>query len=102
MEVERGSNVKSFFAATIVVICVGGTVSAADSQLVGLMMPDAKVLAGMNIAQVRNSPYGQYLLTQIPLGRPELQQFVQSTGFDPIRDLTEMVAASAGEPGDKS
>src|SRR5689334_7673993 len=101
MKVERGGNVKSFFAAIIVITCVSGTVSAADGQLVGLMMPDAKVLAGMNIAQVRTSPYGQYLLAQIPLGHPEFQQFVQATGFDPIRDLTEVVAASSGVPGDK-
>ena len=93
---------KSFFAAIIVVICISGTVSAADSQLVGLMMPNAQVLAGMNVMQVRNSPYGQYLLAQIPLTHPQFQQFVQATGFDPLRDITEVLAASAGVPGDKS
>jgi hypothetical protein len=93
---------KRFFAAAIVVISVSGTISAADRQLLGLMMPDAKVLAGVNIAQVRNSPYGTFLLSQSPLSQPDFQKFVQATGFDPLRDLTEIVAATPGVPGDKS
>src|SRR5436190_11248687 len=93
---------RKFFAATIFVITISGTISAADRQLLGLMMPDAKVLAGMNVTQVRNSPYGQYLLLQGPFNQPHFQQFVQATGFDPLRDLTGLVAATPGMPGDKS
>src|SRR5437879_3625710 len=93
---------KRFFAVAIVVICVSGTISAADRQLLGLMMPDAKVLSGMNVTQVRNSPYGLYLLQQGPFSQPQFQQFVQATGFDPLRDITEVVAATPGMPGDKS
>ena len=89
---------KRFFAAAVVVICVSGTMSAADKQLLGMMMPDAKVLAGMNVLQVRTSPYGQYLLSQGPFSEPQFQQFVQATGFDPLRDLTELVAATPGLP----
>jgi hypothetical protein len=86
---------KRFLAVSVVLICVSGMLSAADPQLVGLMMPDAKVLAGVNIVQAKASPYGQYLLSQIPLADPNFQQFVQATGFDPNRDITEIVAASA-------
>jgi hypothetical protein len=93
---------KSFFAATLVVICVSGTVTAADRQLVGLMMPDAKVLGGVNVAQVRSSPFGAYLLAQFPITHPQFQQFVDATGFNPLLDITEVVAASLGVPGDKS
>jgi hypothetical protein len=93
---------KKLFVAAMVVICVSGTISAADRQLLGLMMPDAKVLAGMNVVQVRTSPYGQYLLSQGPFSQPQFQQFVQATGFDPLRDVTEVVAATSGNPGDKS
>ena len=89
---------KRFFAALVVVICVSGTISAADKQLLGLMMPDAKVLAGMNVMQVRTSPYGQYLLSQGPFSQPQFQQFIQATGFDPLRDITELVAATPGLP----
>jgi hypothetical protein len=87
---------KRFFAVAIVVFCVSGTISAADKQLLGLMMPDAKVLAGMNVTQVRNSPYGAYLLSQGPFNHPEFQQFVQAAGFDPLRDISELVAAATG------
>jgi len=86
---------KRFLAVSVVLICVSGVLSAADPQLVGLMMPDAKVLAGVHIVQAKASPYGQYLLSQIPLADPNFQQFVQATGFDPTRDITEIVAASA-------
>jgi hypothetical protein len=73
--------------------------AAADKQLLGLMMPDAKVLAGVNVLQARNSPYGQFLLSQIPVGDAHFQQFVRDTGFDPTRDVTEIVAASADVQG---
>jgi hypothetical protein len=93
---------KRFFTAAIFVISVSRVMSAADRQLLGMMMPDAKVLGGMNIVQVRNSPYGQYLLLQGPFNQPEFQKFVAATGFDPLRDVTEVVAATPGMPGDKS
>ena len=44
---------KRFFAVAIVVICVSGTISAADRQLLGLMMPDAKVLAVLPANRLR-------------------------------------------------
>jgi hypothetical protein len=93
---------KRFFAAAIIVICVSGVVSAADKQLLGFMMPDAKVLGGMNVTQVLASPYGQYLLSKVPMGQPDFQNFVIATGFDPFHNISEVVAASAGNPGDKS
>jgi hypothetical protein len=86
---------KRFLAGIAVLVCASGMLSAADRQLVGLMMPDAKVLAGANVVQLRGSPYGMYLLTQAPMNDPKFQQFVQSTGFDPTRDITEIVAASS-------
>ena len=86
---------KRFLAGIAVLVCASGMLPAADRQLVGLMMPDAKLLAGASVAQLRNSPYGLYLLTQGPMNDPNFQQFVQATGFDPTRDVTEIVAASA-------
>jgi hypothetical protein len=56
----------------------------------------------MNVPQVRTSPYGMYLLSHGPFNEPGFQQFVQATGFDPLRDITEVVAASTGVPGDRS
>ena len=75
-------------------VCAGSLASAADKQLLGLMMPDAKILAGANVVQLRNSPYGQFALSQVPLSDAHFQQFLAATGFDPTRDITEIVAAA--------
>ena len=68
----------------------------ADPQLLGLMMPDARVLAGLQVADSQSTPFGKFLLKQIPADAG-LDNFVAATGFDPRQDLNEIVAASAGE-----
>src|SRR5690242_12719023 len=80
----------------VLLICFAATLPAVDKQLVGLMMPDAKILAGVNATQILTSPYGQYLVRQVPTGEADFQQFVLATGFDPTRNITEIVAASNG------
>ena len=67
---------------------------AADSSLLSLMMPDAKVIAGMQVESTKNSPFGRYLLTHFQPSDPSFQDFVSQTGFDPRRDVTEVVMAS--------
>jgi hypothetical protein len=69
---------------------------AADPQLVGLMMPDAKVIAGFQLADSQSTPFGRFLIKQIPADAG-LDNFVSATGFDPRQDLREIVAASAAE-----
>jgi hypothetical protein len=67
---------------------------AADPGLLKLVMPDAKVLAGMQVAQAKISPFGQYVLGRMQPDDPGFQNFINSTGFDPRTDLTEIVIAS--------
>lgn len=67
---------------------------AADPQLLNLVMPDAKVLAGVNVDQAKTSAFGQYVLSQIPSGDQELQKLTALTGFDPTRDVHELLVAS--------
>jgi len=69
--------------------------AAADPALLNLVMPDAKVVAGFQVAQAQVSPLGQYLLSQIP-ANADFDKMIAATGFDPRRDLQEIVAASAG------
>src|SRR6266849_5762912 len=40
--------------------------AAVDPGLLDLVMPDAQVLAGMQVQRSLASPFGQYFLTQIP------------------------------------
>ncbi len=70
------------------------TAMAADPSLLGLVMPDAKVVTGIEVSQSQSSPFGQYVLSQIQLGAP-FDKFTAATGFDPRRDLQEVIAATA-------
>ncbi|MES1258776.1 MAG: hypothetical protein ABUS51_10105 [Acidobacteriota bacterium] len=71
---------------------------AADTQLLNLVMPDAQVMAGVNVTTAKISPFGQYLLSQIGANDTGLQDFIAKTGFDPRQDVTEILAASSGNP----
>lgn len=69
---------------------------AADSQLLNLVMPDAVVVAGANVAQAKTSAFGQYVLLQIQSQGLEFQKLIAATGFDPTQDVSETLAASNG------
>ena len=45
-----------------------GLLPAADPRLISLLMPDAKVVAGINMDQARNSPLGQFMLSHMQNG----------------------------------
>jgi hypothetical protein len=77
---------------------IAGTslVSAADPQLLNLVMPNAQVVAGVNVDSAKTSAFGQYVVGQIQSQDPNLQQLVSQTGFDPTQDLDELLMASAG------
>lgn len=73
------------------------TLPAADPTLLNMIMPDAKVLAGVNISKAETSPFGQYILRSLPADNG-FQQFVTTSGFDPRTDLQEILAASNATP----
>jgi hypothetical protein len=70
---------------------------AADPDMLKLVMPDAKVIAGVNVVQARNSPFGQYLLSQTTGKDADLDKLSALVGFDPRRDITELLMASSGD-----
>jgi hypothetical protein len=77
------------------ILAAAATASAAiDPVLLNLVMPDAKILSGINVAQSVASPFGQYVLSQMQPGDPGFQKFVLSTGVDPTRDVREVLAAT--------
>ena len=78
------------------------TARAADSQLLSLVMPDAKVVAGVNVDQAKASPFGLYVLTQMQSGNSGMQDLITLTGFDPTRDVHELLAASSSTLKDKT
>jgi hypothetical protein len=69
---------------------------AADVTLLDLAMPDARLLSGIRVAQIRSSPFGQYLFARFQAEGQHFENFVRSTGFDPRRDLDEILIATPG------
>jgi hypothetical protein len=69
--------------------------AAVDPALLDLVMPDAQVLAGMQVQQSLASPFGQYFLTQLP-DNDGVTKFAAATGLDMRRDVREILAASVG------
>jgi hypothetical protein len=67
---------------------------AVTPAMLDLVMPDAKVIVGADVDRVKNSPFGQFLLSQIQEDEREFQNLLSATGFDPRRDLREVLAAS--------
>ena len=84
------------FAATSFLTALAGSLPAADPQLLKLVMPDAKAISDVNVAQAKLTPFGQFALGQ--LTNPDIQKLIAQTGFDPSKDLNEVLCATNGEP----
>jgi len=84
------------------IFLAGASAFAADQQLMNLVMPDARVMAGVNVTAAEISPLGQYVLAQIASRDKGLESFIAATGFDPRRDVTEILIASAGNSASPS
>jgi hypothetical protein len=82
-----------------VVLALPLAVSAADPALLQLMMPDAKVIAGLRVNQAKNSLFGQYVLSHMQIDSAGFQKFASETGFDPRADVSEIVMASSWKSG---
>jgi hypothetical protein len=79
-----------------------GSAMAADPALLNLVMPDAKVLAGVNVTTASISPLGQFIISKIGLNGQYPQKFIAATGFNPLQDVTEILAATAADPANPS
>jgi hypothetical protein len=86
-----------FSHALIVVAALRSIAFAADPGLLSLVMPDAKVVSGIQADQTRNSLFGQYMLSHMQASDANLSNFIAQTGFDPRRDVSEIILASNGE-----
>lgn len=71
---------------------------AADPALLNLLPPRAPVVFGIQVEQSRYSPFGQFLLSRAAKEDADLREFIQAAGFDPRRDVAEIVGAGLG-PG---
>jgi hypothetical protein len=83
-------------SAAIVTAPAAGLLQGADPQLLNLVMPDVKIIAGINVDQAKTSPFGEYVIEQLQAQDPHFQEFVAETGFDPTKDLDEVLVAADG------
>jgi len=67
---------------------------AADPSLLNMVMPEAKVLVGVDVVHARDSVFGRFMLAQIGKEDASLAKMTEATGFDPKRDLHEILIAS--------
>ncbi len=87
--------------AVLLISLVAGCSSAptgrasVDSTLAALMPPDATMLAGVRMEAVRSTPLYKKLLANQSL--QQLDDFARETGFDPRRDVRELLAGSNGK-----
>jgi hypothetical protein len=81
--------------ALVTVLCGALPARAADPQLLNLVMPDVKAIAGINVDQAKTTPFGQYVLSQVTGPKQQnLQNLVNLTGFDPTKDVSELLLAT--------
>lgn len=84
------------FPASLLFVAMSVSASAAvDSGLLALVPSGSKIITGIDLQRARSSDFGQYLLRRINAEDQDFQQLAQQTGFDPRRDLQDLVFASA-------
>jgi hypothetical protein len=93
---------KAQLVTATLITTFSGVLSAANQQLLNLVMPDAKVVAGVNVQHAKGTQFGQWVLNQLSTPDANLQQLIALTGFDPRRDVQEVIVASDGTPGSKT
>ena len=81
----------------LIPILAASLAHAADPTLLNMVMPESKVLFGVDVNRARDSVFGRFVLSQLGKEDKALQSMTEATGFDPRRDLHEIVIASMGD-----
>jgi len=74
--------------------------AAVDAGLLAMVPPDTQLVSGVHVGRSRLSPFGQFVISQIQAHPGELQDLVDQTGFDPRKDVTEVLMTFNGKPKD--
>jgi hypothetical protein len=65
-----------------------------DNVLAQMVPPDSVMLTGMRMEQLASTPLFQKLVAQQKI--PQMDQFAKESGFDPRRDVRDLLLASNG------
>src|SRR5436190_1605638 len=77
-------------------VLIAPLAAAADPALLDYLMPDARLVVGIDIEHMRSSPFNARFSEGVQSANPELRKLMDAAGFDPMRDLQEIVFASPG------
>ena len=86
-------------------LCLAGSFSALaniDSGLLALVPAGARIVGSVDVTRARGSEFGQYLLSKSEADDAHFQEMVTETGFDPRRDLQQIVFETGGPSGSAS
>ena len=90
----------SRFASLAYVLLLGccSSFAAVDQGLLDLVPAGTKMISGVQAEKVKGSALGQFVFAHMQRDNENFQHFIQSTGFDPRRDVQELLFASNGDP----
>ena len=83
-----------FASSLFLTMLLGISAPAVDTTLLNTVMPDARVVAGVNARQIKASDFGKFLLSQAEGEDRKFQEFILETGLDPRRDIDEILVSS--------
>ena len=86
-----------FLRPTLIAVCLASPLLAVDSDLLRYIGPDTKQIAGAYVDRLASSPLGLFLQSKAGAENRDFINFVTATGFDPRRDLREVIVASPGQ-----
>jgi hypothetical protein len=89
-----------FHRCALVLLISASVAGAVDPALLDRVMPEAKVFVGINFAGISTSPLGRMALAQSESGSEQIKALTRTIGFDPLKDLREILIASTGESKD--
>jgi len=92
-------NLRTALSALALVAAISSPLAAADPAMLKAVMPDAEFIGGADVDRIMNSPFGQFALSKIGAEEEKLQKMIEMTGFDPRRDLREVMVASKNMSG---
>ena len=89
---------RSIRNAVPALLFVVATAFGADERLVSLLMPDAKMIAGMSMEAGKGRPFARFVLEQLQAEDEKFEKFLGEIGFDAEKDANEVLVASTGDP----
>jgi hypothetical protein len=89
---------RTFFLLALSSVVASVMAPAADPSLTQMLPGSPRMIAGLNMSQSVNSPFGRFLLSQMKDDDQQLRKFMDLTGFDPRRDLKELIVANYDGP----